>query len=312
MKSLGLPDLQYLEASVLCRLGSGAVFPAYKGSMLRGCLGANLRRGLCMARKNDCRGCMLAQNCVFPRIFNPIPLSGASGPAPFCIEPGPGDKRQYSAGEVFDFKLKLFSYGVDYLPFFIQAIRMAGEKGMGNPARPGKFVIERVSCQGQSIYDAANDDLKIPQSMSLADHDAGKDPAGKNGLVLRLLTPLRHKTGNHFSNSLEFRDLFCLILRRVKALCLLGGSRWSLDPERFSALWSAAGNIRASGNDLRWQDWARYSSRQQSSMKFGGIMGKIVYTGDFANFGGLLELARIAHIGKQTSFGLGQLDMEYF
>lgn len=280
--------------------------------MLRGCLGANLRKGLCMTRKNECASCMLGRNCIFPRIFNPAPLAGFAAAPPFCLEPGADNKCNYAAGELLEFKLKLFSYGVEYLPFFVQAFRAAGEKGMGGPGQPGKFVIEKITSQGKIIYVPAEDNLEIPQNLQLPDPQAGESP-GNEGLCLHICTPLRHKTGNHYSASLEFIELFHLLLRRIKALCILNGYKWSLEPAQYEALRTAAAKVRVTENNLRWQDWTRYSSRQEAFMKFGGLVGKIRYSGNISPvFKELLQFASVAHIGKQTSFGLGRVEPEYF
>lgn len=312
LNSCQLPTIRYIETSFSCRLTTDAVFSAYKGSMLRGSLGANLRKGLCMARKNDCAACMLAPNCIFPRIFNPVQRAGIPAAPPFCLEPDTESRCNYATGELFEFKLKLFSYGVEYLPFFVQAFRTAGEKGMGSPRQAGKFVIEKITSQGKTIYDPANDELKIPQSQQLPAAEA-EGLWGSTGLGLRICTPLRHKAANHFSASLEFIELFHLILRRIKALCLIDGSIWSLEPAQYEALRTAAAEIRITKNNLRWQDWTRYSSRQEAFMKFGGLMGKITYSGNITPvFKDIMQFARVAHIGKQTSFGLGRVEPEYF
>jgi len=59
-------------------------------------------------------------------------------------------------------------------------------------------------------------------------------------------------------------------------------------------------------NKLYWQDWERYSSRQQTRMKFGGWVGEIIYQGDFQRFLPLLRLGEHIHVGKVTTFGLGK------
>lgn len=305
-----LPAIKYLGVVVFCRLTTDALFSPYKGSMLRGSLGASLRRGLCMTRQKVCGECILAANCIFPRIFNPLPAPGVQGAVPFCLETDMDNRSQYAAGELFSFGLKLFSYGVEYLPFFVQALRMAGERGMGSPRIPGKFIIESITCRGKAIYDPETDNLDVPQCQNLGDARETA-PAGRNDLSLRLRTPLRHKADNHFSATLEFTELFHLILRRVRALCLIDGNRWRLEPERYSGMRRAASAVRITENNLRWHDWTRYSSRQEAYMKFGGLMGRIVYSGDMAIFNEMLHFAQVAHIGKQTSFGLGRVDAEY-
>ncbi|MGN0008087.1 MAG: CRISPR system precrRNA processing endoribonuclease RAMP protein Cas6 [Desulfovibrionaceae bacterium] len=63
---------------------------------------------------------------------------------------------------------------------------------------------------------------------------------------------------------------------------------------------------------LFWKDWTRYSSRQQTSMQLGGLQGSIRYRGCLEAFLPFLELAAAAvHIGKQTSFGPGQMSFAW-
>lgn len=278
--------------------------------MLRGALGASLRKGLCMTRAKECPACILARDCLFPRLFSPLPA--AKAPPPFCVVPDMDAKSRYDASETFGFSLKLFATGVDYLPFFIQAWRMAGESGLGSQSEPGKFSIEKVTSQDTLIYDPQSDNLETPQALELPDCETIPQDTGKTGLVLRLQAPLRHKAGNHFSASLEFGDLFHLILRRIKALYLLEGRQWTLAREQYELLRKNAAAIRVTANNLHWQDWTRYSSRQKSYMQFGGLTGEITYGGNVGPFANLLRLAQLAHIGKQTSFGLGRVMPEYF
>ena len=54
-------------------------FSAYKGSMLRGSLGASLRRAVCMTQKTDCCRCMLCGTCIFPRLFTAASAPKDSG-----------------------------------------------------------------------------------------------------------------------------------------------------------------------------------------------------------------------------------------
>lgn len=304
------PPLRYINARFECRILSSTCLPGYHGSMLRGCLGVHLRNGLCMTRNKDCNACILGKNCIFPRIFNPAPLQGLPVPPPFCIEPTISEKRVWEQGEAFAFNLKLFSYGVDYLPFFVQAFRMAGEKGIGNPNKPAMFTLEKIICSGKNIYNAGQDNLSLPEPEILPDPACFKTEVKVSEQLIHLLTPLRHKNENHFSATLEFTQMLHLILRRIRRLYLCDGITWQVEPEKYRQLYEAAANISIRMNGLRWHDWSRYSSRQGAHMKLGGLLGKIIYSGELSIFNNLLKFAQIAHIGKQTSFGLGRCELE--
>ncbi|MDE5833090.1 MAG: CRISPR system precrRNA processing endoribonuclease RAMP protein Cas6, partial [Desulfovibrio sp.] len=245
-----------------------------------------------------------------PRVFKPLPRGALPGAPPFCIEPDPDDRRDYIAGERFGFGLKLFSYALEYLPFFVQAIRAAGEKGMGRFDPPGKFALDKVECEGESLYDAENDNLTIPAPRVLWPLPAVAEKFGDK-IAIRLATPLRHKSENRFSAKLEFVDLFHLVLRRLRALALLDGEDFRLERDLYERLREKAFAIRAMKDDLSWRDWTRYSSRQDAAMRFGGLMGSVEYEGDLAPFANFLRFAEIAHLGKQTSFGLGRLELIY-
>jgi CRISPR/Cas system endoribonuclease Cas6 (RAMP superfamily) len=66
-----------------------------------------------------------------------------------------------------------------------------------------------------------------------------------------------------------------------------------------------ASAVKRVDQDLKWFDWERYSSRQQATMRMGGLMGRVTFEGNLAPFYMLLEAGEITHVGKGTSFGLG-------
>ena len=74
----------------------------------------------------------------------------------------------------------------------------------------------------------------------------------------------------------------------------------------FAALKRQAEAVRFNTGDLYWFDWERYSSRQQQTMKLGGLLGTLRLHGDLAPFGHLLHLGQWLHVGKETTFGLGR------
>jgi hypothetical protein len=57
---------------------------------------------------------------------------------------------------------------------------------------------------------------------------------------------------------------------------------------------------------LAHQDWTRYSSRQNTLMEMGGLLGEMLLTGPgLIGLWPALEYGQWVHVGKGTSFGLG-------
>ena len=198
---------------------------------------------------------------------------------------------------------------MEYLPYFIHALTLAGQRGMGKGSEhgAGMFSIEEVRHGDDQLYDAHNEHLVPCTGQELEIPVLGED-MGTASLACHFITPLRFKAANHLSSELDFSTLFRLILRRIKSLSALEGQSYRLPDDMFSTIFQCADSIRVEENSLRWEDWSRYSGRQQAVMQFGGLTGRIVYRGPVRAFADYLDFAHHVHIGKQTSFGLGQCE----
>lgn len=53
----------------------------------------------------------------------------------------------------------------------------------------------------------------------------------------------------------------------------------------------------------------RYSNRLQEKMDFSGLMGEIEFAGDITPFVPWLSAAEVLHIGRNTTFGMGQVEV---
>ena len=94
------------------------------------------------------------------------------------------------------------------------------------------------------------------------------------------------------------------LLRRLSNLAYFHcGTELQLD---FRGLIAAAEQIETVSSSLQWYDWERYSARQDTRMKLGGVLGQVTYQGDLQPFLPLLQLGSWVHVGKGTSFGLGK------
>ena len=95
-----------------------------------------------------------------------------------------------------------------------------------------------------------------------------------------------------------------LIVRRMRSLWLLDGLNCKIND--YNEFLSQASAVKMTNSNLTWKDWTRWSNRQRSSMKFGGLVGSITYENVPASFLPFLELGEKLQVGKQTSFGLGR------
>ena len=313
--------MRYLPLVFHCRLLTEGRFSSYKGSMLRGSLGAFLKKTCCTVRGGGCEECMLGNVCAYPALFvgKSSQSSGDAGTSnsprviPFCLVPHDTGKSDYREGETFSFELKLFSGAIDYLPYFVHAFVLAGKQGMGHKGEdaPGRFELEDILAGDVSIYSKAVQKVDIPKGEELVLPpwtEGGDNSRADAFLKVSLETPCRFKESSRLSDALPFRQLLILAMRRVRALWEMAGQNARY--EEFGRMLDLADTVSVVASSLHWKDWTRYSSRQQAYMQLGGLMGEVVYKGRVQPFLPLLSLASKLQIGKQTSFGLGRIRLE--
>lgn len=293
-----------------------ALLPYYKGSTFRGAFGGCLKRAVCAVRQKECPECLLSSRCVYAQLFEPKTWQSpeetrtAAPPHPYMIEPPEHDRRQYTAGDSFDFNLILFGEMNASLPYFVYALELMGEQGIGTKAgnQRARFVLRGVSCQSSELYTPETSKLlPVPPLEKLELRRI--EPSEKISVIkLNLLTPLRFKNDNHLQRTLDFPLLVRTMLRRVSSLFnAWGNGEPDLD---YRGMIARAEQVKVTDGRLHWQERERYSSRQEQAMSFGGMMGYVTYQGPLDEYIPLLHLCQQLHIGKQTTFGLGRFRVE--
>ncbi|MCR4401691.1 MAG: CRISPR system precrRNA processing endoribonuclease RAMP protein Cas6 [Firmicutes bacterium] len=131
-------------------------------------------------------------------------------------------------------------------------------------------------------------------------------------LVPRVTVAFRTMTRLKFQGGLEDRPEFHVLarslLRRVSSLLYFHhGTRLDMD---FRGFISEAERVRLAALNTRWVDWERYSSRQDTRMKLGGLVGTATYEFNDARLAAFflpwLVLGECVHVGKGCTFGLGR------
>lgn len=291
--------------------------PPFKGSALRGGFGHTFKRLACLTSPRCDQHCQQGNACAYGYIFETAPppdsqvLSGFSAvPRPFIIDHPPDRRELIPAGERLTFGLTLVGQGINHLPYFIVVFRELGRIGLGRGRGAYRLLTVEAVAPGEArrstIYRAETetiqaDDLAL-NGQAIAARAANLSPAR---LTLDFLAPTRLKhQGRWVMEGPPFQALIKVLLGRASSLSYFHcGHRLELD---FRGLIDRAAGVGIAQADTRWQDWSRHSGRQKQRIKLGGLMGRITYEGDLADYLPLLALGELIHAGKGTVFGNGQ------
>lgn len=288
--------------------------PPYKGSAFRGGFGHVFKKTVCLHRDRACHQCILRQTCAYSYVFE-TPRSEtlktsynlSDYPHPFIIEPPPEEKSEYAPGEALAFHLVLIGRAIEFLPYFVFVYQELGHTGLGTGR--GKYRLQKVESDldpPKPIFDARTQTFSGDFTVQTFAQVAAESPPS-NPIHLKFLTPTRIKSGNRLTADLDFKLLMRSLLRRTELL-----SEAHCNRElgiNYKELLREAEAVRTVHRSLRWRDWERSSARQQTRMKLGGFTGRIRFEGDLEPFIPFIRLGEYIHVGKGTSFGLGQYEI---
>lgn len=248
----------------------------------------------------------------------------------------------------YSFKMTLFGRAVDYLPYIYATFVRSGQNGLFKSRAPFKiesvltdgrnilidenhldmnFSSSEWSCDFSAFRKDSHAELDctadkgIPNQVLNDDDGNGLLRSARNDernksrsddvesaseILVNLKSPLRFKVEGRYTADFTAQEFMSCLFRRAKTLCSLYGDISSEEKN----LWSLpAENLEITEKNLRWIDLRHYSARQKTAMDLGGAVGTFKMRGKFSNAErSLLKLAEVAGAGKNTNFGLGQLD----
>lgn len=176
-----------------------------------------------------------------------------------------------------------------------------------------------------AAVNVASEGTRTAQDRTGRFKDDPEDEASQDGLrpaqagtsrELRLTVTFETMTRLKYEGSLndrpEFHVLIRSLLRRVSALLYFHhGTKLEMD---FRGFISQAERVRLVAQRTRWVDWERYSSRQETRMKLGGIVGIATYEFPDPDLVALflpwLLFGQYVHVGKGVTFGLGSIAIQ--
>jgi hypothetical protein len=303
-----LPDLPIADFKFEFRMEGRCALPAYAGSAWRGALGHALKRAVCVVRDTACADCMLYRTCVYPYLFEtPPPQDSAkmrrydSAPHPYAllVDAAP------DAGPAYTLGLTLFGRAHRYLPYLIHALEKAGKQGIGGKRQ--LFELTQVVQADPGDASAWRKVYRPGQALTPRPSLSPALPPVPQSLAIKIETPLRLRNRERYvtPESFRFADLFGTLLRRISMLTHFHADA-PLETD-FAGLTQKARAVELLDADLHWQDWTRYSSRQQAEMQMGGLLGCFgLDSASIEEFWPYLWLGQWTLVGKAATMGLGR------
>lgn len=283
--------------------------PDYPGSAWRGAFGHALKKAVCVVRNTPCDQCLLKQACAYSYVFETPPPADTEKMRKYTATPHPFVFRfatQPSTGK-FSFDMNLFGHGQRFFPYIVHAMQTAGQNGIGGNRQP--FLLKKIDAvdfHGQPVTVYQEGELRnqpplqipplpeMPEKISITFHSP-----------VRIKQDNKNLTAAHFN----FGALFGALLRRISMIRYFHTDT-PLETD-YARLAAAAKNVQFSEQNLRWYDWTRYSSRQQTEMQMGGLLGTVnLEMKGLEDFWPYLWLGQWTHVGKGTSMGMGAYTIE--
>lgn len=275
--------------------------------ILRSMLGKNLRSMCCISRNSVCTECLYSKNCAYSFIFETIldadnsVLPGRNkGCHPYSLSVK--NRGRKNPIDTYSFVLTLFGKSVEYLPYIYAAFVRAGNDGIFK--RRSRFFIKSVVANGKNILLGENHlDMELEQKKW---NSGGTEKTESCEILIELNSPLRFKFGGRYGTDFTVQDFMSCLFRRARTLCSLYGE---ISEEEKLMKYIPPEELHFDDKKIRWIDFNHYSARQKNAMELGGSIGMLKMSGNLSEFElSLLELNKIAGAGKNTNFGLGQID----
>jgi hypothetical protein len=314
-----LQSLPFFKYRIDFRLAHALVLdPARRAVLWRGALGAVFRSLVCHDVQLACDTCPLESSCPYPRVFAPRLADPAIArlrdpPRPFILRDPQPESASLPSGELLSLGLTLVGNAVLQLPYFITALRLLGEEGVGRTQ--ARFRVDavhsldavgvpagRVFERGSDLVRPVRAPINVAQLMRPGDPSASK-------LRVRFVTPTDLRGGDNAAEVPPFGRLVRRARDRISALAtFFAAPLTGLD---LRAVGESADSVTVAASELGVKSVARTSARTGQRHDVGGTTGFVIYEG--AAIGAAMPWLRLAEslgVGKHATFGSGCISTE--
>jgi len=307
--------------------------PSFLGTTLRGAFGQSLKLVACRLGIANCTNyCTYEDFCPYDYLFETASKSAAKRlqkqadtPNPYIVVPPPlqgiETLKKFVEGDKLIFGIKLIGKACYYMPYIINSVKDMCKTGLTVKRIP--FELSQITVGTNQKTELFPTPPKSVDGLPKADilksliEKRLKSFSNPTELKIELLTPLRLRTGRDFyigmndENKLTFELLIKNLIRRFSLLEQFHGDELSLkETELFDKLLREASSVTLANDNTYWFDTERYSNRQKTRLRFGGLMGSISFRGEnLTKFLPVLLLGEHLNVGTSTAFGLGRLQI---
>lgn len=284
----------------------------YRGSAWRGVFGRALKDLVCVREDGECGLCEARARCVYPTVFETEagreecgPKSVVWAPHPYVLTPEAEWRPREVRGETVE--VTLLGRGVDEWAYVLHALRRGAERGIGAE----RVSLRLVSVEEETAAGGWRRAMTTEGVLVAGRAWTPEAPAMPGRVRVRLATPVRVRREQDLvePERMGFDEFAAALLRRLALLSRFHTQEaWRLD---HAGLREAARRARVLRQELEWQDWARFSSRQKKRIPMGGVVGFYeLETAGLKELWPLLWAGQWAHVGKGAVMGLGRYAVE--
>ncbi len=297
---------------------SDGVLPKFRGSTIRGAIGYQLKKTVCHTRKKNCDECIVSQDCIYKTVFEGMPPDDReilrkypTIPQPFILDVSPSDDRNIKSGDSYCFSMRLFGKAISHLPYIVYSLIEIGKKGLGKDRIPftlKKVVQELQNGDNKELYTRQNSNMTKPETENLIyKNNTNENYDGK--LEIEFITPAKYRHKGSLSSDTSFDILFKTIARRTRIMAYFYGD---IHEDIFdNSILNISEKIKTINDDTHLSQFTRISGRQNRKIKMSGVVGKTVYEGNFTGLMPFLKAAEVLHVGKNTTFGFGKVNINF-
>ena len=226
---------------------------------------------------------------LYRELFAPADL-----PRPFVLRVRSLDGCEFAAGESFAVGVNLFRVDTGCVDYLVATFARFSETGLG----PQRSRIQLVEVQNPGAMAVRLDPL-----------DNGEVPRVR----VHFRTPTELKSAGGIAGRPEFHVLTARLRDRIGRLRELYGegalTTHSRTPEDL-AFSQRAAHIGLTRCDIHHISVDRRSTRTGQKHPLGGFIGTAEYEGKLAEFVPYLELGKWVGVGRQTTWGKGEIELE--